>query len=331
MVARGGFTQAVRELIGDAAEKLDVSTDEARLYPEQHNKNSAPKDVAAKAPAVAFTPPRADTSGSIVAGAAGTAKVPDIKEDVMEKTAPVITEELAATTTISKGTVIKGDIISDGDIELCGSLNGNIQTKGNLRVSGGLVGDASAREMTLLTCEVRGNMTCATELTVDDASVLYGNVQAESIVLNGKIRGNIKVRKGAVLQDSAVLWGNLEAGSISIDQGAKLEGEVKIIFDKACRDLFDERIPVAGTKPAAPIVQNSQPAAQPAAAAAPPAAASRFTAPQSAAGTAPAANRFAAQPAAAAAPASAAAYTAPPPAAAPGYTAPAAPKSPFNA
>lgn len=346
MVARGGFTQAMRELIGDAAEKLDVSTDEARLYPEQHNKNSAPKDVAAKAPAVAFTPQRADTPGSTVAGDAGTFKAPDIKEDVMEKTAPVITEELAATTTISKGTVIKGDIISDGDIELCGSLNGNIKTKGNLRVSGGLVGDASAKEMTLLTCEVRGNMTCATELTVDDASVLYGNVQAESIVLNGKIRGNIKVRKGAVLQDSAVLWGNLEAGSISIDQGAKLEGEVKIIFDKACRDLFDEKIPVAGTKPAAPVVQNNQSAATPAPAAQPPAAAPRFTAQpsaagaapaatgytasQSAAGSTPAANRFAAPPSVAAAPG--VGYTAQPPAAAPGYAVPkAAPKPPFNA
>lgn len=263
MVARGGFTQAMRDLIGDAAEKLDVSTDEARLYPEQHNKNSLPKDMAVRSPAVAFTPQN-------VSGAPGSGtfkvpdKVPDIKEEpVMEKTAPVTAEEIASTTTISKGTVIKGDIISDGDIELCGSLNGNIKTKGSLRVSGGLIGDAAAKDMTFLTSEVRGNMTCATEVTIDDASVVYGNVQAESIVLNGKIRGNIKVRKSAVLQDSAVLWGNLEAGSISIDQGAKLEGEVKIIFDKACKDLFDEKVPVGGTRPAVSAAQNMQPAAVP--------------------------------------------------------------------
>lgn len=177
----------------------------------------------------------------------------------MEKAAPVTTEEIASTTTISKGTVIKGDIISDGDIELCGSLNGNVKTKGSLRVSGGLIGDASAKEMTFLTSEVRGNMTCATEVTIDDASVVYGNVQAESLVLNGKIRGNIKVRKGAILQDSAVLWGNLEAGSISIDQGAKLEGEVKIIFDKACKDLFDDKLFAGNTKPSVTAPQNTQP------------------------------------------------------------------------
>lgn len=276
MVARGGFTQAMRDLIGDAAEKLDVSTDEARLYPEQHNKNSLPKDMAVKSPAVAFTPQSISTSG---VADVGTFKVPDIKEEpVMEKNAPVTAEEIASTTTISKGTVIKGDIISDGDIELCGSLNGSVKTKGSLRVSGGLIGDAAAKEMTFLTCEVRGNMTCATEVTIDDASVLYGNVQAESIVLNGKIRGNIKVRKSAVLQDSAVLWGNLEAGSISIDQGAKLEGEVKIIFDKACKDLFDEKVPVGGMKSAVATAQNTQPAAVTASAAPAPAAAA-FAAP----------------------------------------------------
>ncbi|WMJ84160.1 bactofilin family protein [Oscillospiraceae bacterium LTW-04] len=254
MVARGGFTQAMRDLIGDAAEKLDVSTDEARLYPEQYNKNSSQKEMTTSSPAMALTPQ--STLGTIGADAF---KVPEIKEEpVMEKAAPVTAEEITSTTTISKGTVIKGDIISDGDIELCGSLNGNLKTKGSLRVSGGLIGDAAAQEMTFLNSEVRGSMTCTTEVTIDESSVLYGNVQAESIVLNGKIRGNIKVKKGAVLQDSAVLWGNLEAGSISIDQGAKLEGEVKIIFDKACKDLFDDKISVGGTRPAATATQNTQ-------------------------------------------------------------------------
>lgn len=257
MVARGGFSQAMRDLIGDAAEKLDVSTDEARLYPEQNNKNSSHKEMAVSSPAVAFTP----QNGSGTTGA-GTFKGPDIKEEpVMEKATPVTAEEIASTTTISKGTVIKGDIISDGDIELCGSLNGNVKTRGSLRVSGGLIGDATAKEMTFLTSEVRGNMTCTTEVTIDEASVVYGNVQAESVVLNGKIRGNIKVKKGAILQDSAVLWGNLEAASISIDQGAKLEGEVKIIFDKACKDLFDDKIAVGGMRPAVAAVQSTQPAA----------------------------------------------------------------------
>lgn len=251
MVARGGFSQAMRDLIGDAAEKLDVSTDEARLYPENH-KNSLHKETAVSSPAVAFTPLNVSETNGI-----GAIKGPDKKEEpIMEKAAPVTSEEIASTTMISKGTVIKGDIISDGDIELCGSLNGNVKTKGNLRVSGGLIGDASAKEMTFLTSEVRGNMTCATEVTIDDASVVYGNVQADSIVLNGKIRGNIKVKKGAILQDSAVLWGNLEAGSISIDQGAKLEGEVKIIFDKACKDLFDEKISVGGTRSAVAPAQS---------------------------------------------------------------------------
>ena len=357
MVARGGFTQAMRDLIGDAAEKLDVSTDEARLYPEQHNKNSAPKDVAAKGPAVAFTP----QSSSTPAAGAGAVKVPDIKvpdikeEPVMEKAAPAAEKEIVATTTISKGTVIKGDIISDGNIELCGSLNGNVKTKGGLRVSGGLVGDADAGEMTFVSCEARGNITCATEVTIDAASVLYGNVQAESIVLNGKIRGNIKVRKSAVLQDSAVLWGNLEAGSISIDQGAKLEGEVKIIFDKACKDFFDEKVPVAAARPAAPVTQHTQPAVNrfTAPAAVPPA--SGYTAPPSARATAPAASGYTAPSSAPAAAPAGSGYTAPSSASAPaasaaggytaattprgytapssaatGYTAPAAPKTPYH-
>ncbi|MPN63787.1 hypothetical protein SDC9_211553 [bioreactor metagenome] len=56
-----------------------------------------------------------------------------------------------------------------------------------------------------------------------------------------------------------MLWGNLEAGSISIDQGAKLEGEVKIIFDKACKDLFDDKLFAGNTKPPMTAPQNTQP------------------------------------------------------------------------
>lgn len=249
MVARGGFSQAMRDLIGDVAERLDVSTDSARLYPDQNNKNNLHKEAAVGESAV--VPP--------LQNASGTFKSSDINErSVMDKASPVADEENFYTMTISKGTAIRGDIISDRDIELCGNLNGSVKTKGSLRITGSLIGDASAKEMTLLTSEVRGNMTCATEITIDDASVVYGNVQADSIILNGKIRGNIKVKKGAILQDNAVLWGNLEAGSISIDQGAKLEGEIKIIFDKACKDLFDDKVAVAGMRSAVTVPKNMQ-------------------------------------------------------------------------
>ena len=257
MGVKVGFSQAMRELIGDAAEKLDVSTDEARLYPEQllkkNQKNSAELDQPEKAFAFDVALEDDFPESEIV--------VPDKKEEVatMEK-APTIAsipestfysnvpDEIVATTVISKGTIINGDITSNGDIELCGDLRGNIKTKGGLRVSGGLVGDAVAKEMTFLSCEVRGNLACETEVNIDESSVIYGNVEAENIVLNGKIRGNIKVKKDAILQDNAILWGNLEAGSISIDQGAKLEGEVKIIFDKACKDYFDEKVSISDAK-----------------------------------------------------------------------------------
>lgn len=268
-MAKGGFSQAMRDLIGDAAEKLDVSTDEARLYPEQQcSKNSVHTD------AIISEPPKkvasnisndSDNSSDIK-----PLDIPEKKEvALMEETTSISkmpentfygseSTEIDSTTTISKGTVINGDITSDGDIELCGTLNGNIKTKGSLRLSGGLVGDASARQMTFLTCEVRGNMTCESEVSVDEASVIYGNVEAESIILNGKIRGSIKVKRDAILQDNAVLLGNLEAGSISIDQGAKLEGEVKIVFDKACKDLFDNKVAVSSAKNSSGDIADSK-------------------------------------------------------------------------
>ncbi len=57
---------------------------------------------------------------------------------------------------IAKGTIITGDLLSDGDIRIDGELTGNLDTKGRLVIgaSGKVEGDISCKS-----CEIAGTQT----------------------------------------------------------------------------------------------------------------------------------------------------------------------------
>lgn len=143
-------------------------------------------------------------------------------------------------TTISRATTILGDITSEDNVEIFGTVTGNVSARQSLRISGKLVGDAKAGRMILNDASVQGDLECTGDVSIDTGSIVYGHIVGESILLNGKVKGNIVVQQNAVLQESAVVLGDIQAASLSMAQGAKLEGQLRIVIDKSCKDMFDK-------------------------------------------------------------------------------------------
>jgi cytoskeletal protein CcmA (bactofilin family) len=89
---------------------------------------------------------------------------------------------------IEKSTIVKGDIVSEGDFRIDGTLDGSIKTKGKL-----VVGKEGA---------IKGAVSCS-------------NADVE-----GKIDGNLFVSEALSLRSTSVIDGDVVIGKLIVESGA---------------------------------------------------------------------------------------------------------------
>jgi cytoskeletal protein CcmA (bactofilin family) len=102
------------------------------------------------------------------------------------------TPEGASINLIGNGTTITGDINSNGDVRIDGTL------KGNITISGKLVIGSSGK--------------------------IEGNVQCQNADVSGEIHGKVSVSELLSLKASAKLLGDIITGKISIEPNATFTG-----------------------------------------------------------------------------------------------------------
>ena len=93
-------------------------------------------------------------------------------------------------------TQVKGDIFSDGDFRIDGTLIGNISIKGKL-----VVGNSG---------KIEGNITC------------------QNADLSGVVTGNIVVEELLNLNASSIIKGDISIGKLSIESGSAFSGRCEM-------------------------------------------------------------------------------------------------------
>ena len=104
--------------------------------------------------------------------------------------------ETAAINLISNGTDITGDIKSNGDIRIDGSLSGNLNTKGKV-----VIGQ---------TGKVNGEVIC------------------KNSEVSGIVEGKITVSQLLILKASSRILGDISTSKLSIEPGAIFTGNCKM-------------------------------------------------------------------------------------------------------
>ncbi|MAI89547.1 polymer-forming cytoskeletal protein [Ponticaulis sp.] len=99
----------------------------------------------------------------------------------------------SAPSLISVDIQLKGSIVSEGEIQIDGKVEGDVK---------------------------------ASALTVGDSGEIIGEVVAETIVVRGTVKGHIRARK-VQLASSAKVQGDITHSSLSIEANAIFEGQVK--------------------------------------------------------------------------------------------------------
>ena len=164
----------------------------------------------------------------------------DIGADTVtvETHADVSGEASSTATVISKGTVINGSIVSDGALEVLGTVNGDISCLGKLSISGVVKGKSSAAEVYLHTNRLDGGITSKGCVKIAAGTVVIGDITAASCVVAGAVKGNLDVNGPVVVDSTAVIKGNISSKGIQINSGAVIDGFCALPYASVDIDSF---------------------------------------------------------------------------------------------
>ncbi|MCH5263010.1 MAG: polymer-forming cytoskeletal protein [Lachnospiraceae bacterium] len=152
------------------------------------------------------------------------------EEKAMDEQAQVQTQALAnrvavdETAVVTEGMTITGDIISEGSMELIGTVNGNLDILGKLNITGTIQGDSKAAEIFAEGAKITGEVNSQGSVKIGQSSVVIGNIQASSAVIAGAVKGDIDVQGPVILDTTAIVMGNIKSKSVQINNGAVIEG-----------------------------------------------------------------------------------------------------------
>lgn len=158
-------------------------------------------------------------------------------------TVPVMNQETVVSDEVSiitEGTVIKGDIVSNGSLDIRGQIEGNVGCNGKLVVTGVVNGNSSASEFFADAAKIEGEVVSTGTVKIGLGSVIIGNVSSSSAVIAGAIKGDIDVQGPVVVDTSAVVMGNIKSRSVQINNGAVIEGFCSQCYsDVDVQSMFD--------------------------------------------------------------------------------------------
>jgi cytoskeletal protein CcmA (bactofilin family) len=92
------------------------------------------------------------------------------------------------------------------------TIEGNIDTSGNIRIEGKVV----------------GNIKSKAKIALGNGSQVEGNVSAQNADIEGHVKGKIDILEILVLKATAVITGDISTGKLVIEPGATFNGSCKM-------------------------------------------------------------------------------------------------------
>lgn len=172
-----------------------------------------------------------------------TAQAPDKKGTVKTmESGPgrILHADCAEFTVIDKGTEINGCLTSRTNIKIMGTVKGNIMGDAHVIIFGTVEGDVTGEAVTMQSGSITGNITSKTTVAVSEKSTIDGDIKCNKFSLNGYVRGDVQAQSSATLGSIAVIHGNLTSQYLSIQEGAVVDGAIKVSRDResAMENIF---------------------------------------------------------------------------------------------
>lgn len=113
-------------------------------------------------------------------------------------------------TLIGAGTTIKGDLISNGDVRIDGTLIGNI--------------------------------TGSAKVLIGQDGVVQGDVEGQQADIQGKVTGKLHIKELLNLRGDAIVRGNIHAGKLQIEPSVTFNGQCHMGKEASVVDMATEEL-----------------------------------------------------------------------------------------
>lgn len=229
------FDENISEEVTDESEILDERSDEIISSFEENSETDSSDFANEEIKIVIETPPvtvSIDELQNINSNVQNTKIITKGSNKKMEDQITVITN----------GTSIKGDIISDGGIEIYGSVTGSIDAQGKIVVSGEISGDSKGSEIFVDGARIHGNIDSEGTVKIANESIIIGNIKAACAVIAGAVKGNIDVNGPVVLDSTAKVLGDIDCKLVQINNGAVIEGKCSQSYAEVSPSSFFENL-----------------------------------------------------------------------------------------
>ncbi len=91
-------------------------------------------------------------------------------------------------------------------------LEGNIETFGNIRLEG----------------KVIGNIKSKSKIALGNSSHVEGNISAQNADIEGEVTGKLEISEMLVLKSTSVVHGDISTGKLVVEPGAVFNGSCKM-------------------------------------------------------------------------------------------------------
>lgn len=109
-------------------------------------------------------------------------------------------------------------------------INGDVSTEGDIRVDG----------------RVTGNVTSKAKAVIGVTGVIEGDILCQNAYIDGRVNGNIEVSELLILSKTANVVGNIKIKKLVVEEGAKFSGNCIMGMSVARND--NQEKPVARPK-----------------------------------------------------------------------------------
>lgn len=131
---------------------------------------------------------------------------------------------------IPKGTIINGNIDIAGKLEMYGTMHGDINSDNRVNICGEVNGNIKARDIYTKDSFIEGNIKCQEGAVVRENTVILGDIEAQSLVVDGAIQGKLDIKGTVTVGEKAIVDSDIKAKSIQVNNGAALNGYCSLCY-----------------------------------------------------------------------------------------------------
>jgi len=134
-------------------------------------------------------------------------------------------------TVIDKSTTVNANIRTMSSIEIAGVVIGNVEAEGLTSVYGKIEGNVSSKDLIAReSCSIIGDISLIYDGKISTNSKIQGNINCKNIEIFGNVVGDIKAESSVVIRNSANVLGDITCHSLIVDEGARINGNVKLLY-----------------------------------------------------------------------------------------------------